>query len=152
MHTRGMFGSLALMTLMAGPVMAGQGTKYGAGVTLEEITPYTRIQERPSAVEGQTIRVDGVITSVGTKTACWIGMAGGGGSDYGLPVFVRADPCTIVFPKSAVGKRVSVQGMMQPIRLDTDPAVKDAAAEYGEAETGGTPPLWEFKATGLVIQ
>ena len=143
---------LAVLALLAVPVMAGQGTTYGAGVTLNEATPFTRIQERPSALEGQTVRVDGVITSVGTKTACWIGLVGGGGSDYGISVFVRADPCTIVFPKSAVGHHVSVQGVLQPVRLDPDPAVKDAAAEYGQEEAGGAPPLWEFKATGAIVQ
>ena len=119
---------------------------------MKEATAFTLIVERPNTLEGQTVRVDGVITSVCTKTGCrWMGLQGGGGSDYGNSVFVRVDPDKIVFPKSAEGHRVSVEGVILSVARDPDPEGKKAAAEYGQ-ENGGAPPLWELKATGAVIQ
>ena len=78
-------------------------------------------------------------------------MIGTGGSDYGNAVFVRIDSGKIVFPNSAEGRRVSVQGVMQSVARDPDPETKEVAAEYGE-ENGGGPPLWVLKATGAIVQ
>ena len=142
---------LAAIALLTAPVGVGAQT-FGAGVTLKEVTPFTRVIERPNTLEGQTILIEGVIASVCTKTPCaWMGLSGIGGSDYGNPVLVRFDPARIVFPKSAMGKRVLVEGVIQSVARAPDPDAKTVAAEYGQ-ENGGAPPLWELKVTGAVIQ
>jgi hypothetical protein len=142
----------AVLTLLAAPVVAGAQTTYGAGVALKDATAFSDVQARPNTLEGQTIRVDGAISSVCSKPGCrWMAMIGSGGSDYGNTVFVRIDPEKIVFPKSAEGHRVSVQGVMQSVARDPDPQVKETAAEYGD-ENGGGPPLWVLKATGAIVQ
>lgn len=143
---------LAALTLLAVPTVVGAQTTYGAGVTLKNATAFADVQARPNTLEGQTIRVDGQISSVCTKTPCrWMAMIGTGGSDYGNAVFVRIDSGKIVFPNSAEGRRVSVQGVMQSVARDPDPETKEVAAEYGE-ENGGGPPLWVLKATGAIVQ
>jgi len=151
MQFRLMLHLLAGLSVLAVPV--GAQTTYGAGVTVKDATPFTRILERPNTVEGQTVRVDGVITSVCTTPGCgWIGLSGGGGSDYGNSVFVRFDSGKIVFPQSALGRRVSVEGVVQSVARDPDPKAKEAAAEYGQENTAGVSPLWELKATGAVTR
>lgn len=151
MHSRLMLQLLAVLAVLAVP--AGAQTTYGAGVTLKEATPFARALTRPNILEGQTVRVDGVITSICTATGCgWMGFSGGNGSDYGNSMFVRVDPNKIVFPKSAVGRRVSVEGVIESVARDPDPKAKEAAAEYGQENAGGVAPLWELKATGAVVQ
>lgn len=151
MHPPLVATALAVLTVLAGPVAAQ--TTYGAGVTVTDATPFARILERPNSLEGRTVRVDGVISSVCTSAGCgWIGLSGGGGSDYGNSVLVRVDPAKIVFPRNAVGKRVSVEGVVQSVVRDPDPAAKNAAAEYAQENTGGVSPAWELKATGAVVQ
>jgi hypothetical protein len=104
-------------------------------------------------LEGKTVRVDGLITSVCSKPGCgWIGMSGRGGSDYGNSVLVRIDPGKEAFAKSAVGRRISVEGVVLAVGRDPDPAAKEAAAEFGQENTGGSPATWELKATGAVVE
>lgn len=142
---------LSLLVLLAVPASAQ--TKYGAGVTLEEATPFSRLSGQPTALEGQTVRVDGVVSSVCSTPGCaWIGFSGGNGSDYGNSVMVRVDPAKIAFPKTVMGRRISVEGVVTSVARDPDPEVKAVAAEFGAENLGGAPPFWELKATGAVVQ
>jgi hypothetical protein len=155
MHTYRMFGLIVALALLSGSLAAGQQkATFGAPITVKEADAvgFARVQGQPSSLEGQTIRVDGKVSVIGTKHTCWFAFIGTGGSDYGVPVFVRTDPCNVAFPKAIVGQVVTVQGVMMPLRLDPDPAVKDVAAEYGQSEIGGALPLWELKATGVVVK
>ena len=150
MQSRFAWPLLVLFIVLAVPV--GAQTKYGAGLTLEEATSFALLQGQPNTLEGKTIRVDAVITSVCTTTPCrWIGLSGGGGSDYGNSVLARVDPAKIVFPKSVMGKHVSIEGVVTSVARDPDPEAKVAAAEYGQ-ENPGAPAFWELKVTGAVVQ
>ena len=152
MQSRHALRLLAPLLLLVSPVHAGAQTTYGDGVTVKEPTAFTLLLERPNTLEGQTVRIDGVISSVCTKSGCaWMGMTGAGGSDYGVPRLVRVDPAKIVFPQSAVGHRVSVQGTVQSVGRNPDPEAKRVAAEFAE-DAGGSPPLWELYATGAVVE
>ena len=144
---------LALLILLAVPV--GAQTKYGAGVTVKEAdaTPFSLLTGQPNVLEGKTIRVDAVITSVCTTTPCrWIGLSGAGGSDYGNSVLARVDPGKIVFPKSVMGRRVSIEGVVTSVARDPDPEAKEVAAEFSQENLGGAPTFWELKVTGAVVQ
>ncbi len=141
---------LVLFVVLAVPV--GAQTKYGAGVTLQEATPFSLLQAQPNSLEGKTIRVDAVITSVCQTTPCrWIGLSGGGGSDYGNSVLARVDPAKIAFPKSVMGRKLTIEGVVTSIARDPDPEAKAVAAEYGQ-ENPGAPAFWELVATGAVVQ
>ena len=140
----------ALVTVLAVAV-AGQ-TKYGAGVTLEEVTAFSLLQAQPNSLEGKAIRVDALITSVCTTTPCrWIGIAGTGGSDYGNSVLARVDPGKIEFPKTVMGRKVTIEGVVTSVARDPDPEAKVVAAEYGQ-ENPGAPAFWQLKVTGAVVQ
>ena len=150
MPSRLMLQLLALVVLL--PVAVGAQTKYGAGVTLEEETPFSLVLERPNSLEGKTVRVDALITSVCTTTPCrWIGIAGTGGSDYGYSMLARVDPGKIEIPKSVMGKKVTIEGVVASVARDPDPDAKVAAAEYGQ-ENPGRPTFWQLKVTGAVVQ
>jgi hypothetical protein len=150
-----MFGLIVALALLSGPLAASQQkATFGAPISVKEAdaVAFVRVQERPSSLEGQTIRVDGKVSAIGTKHTCWFAFIGPGGSDYGVPVFVRAEPCNVTFPKTIVGQIVTVEGVLMPLRLDPDPGVKDIAEEYGQSELGGAVPLWEIKATGVAVK
>ena len=143
---------LALVVVLTVPV--GAQTKYGAGVTLPEAegTPFSVLQAQPNSLEGKTVRVDALITSVCTTAPCrWIGIAGTGGSDYGNSVLARVDPGKIEFPKTVMGKKVTIEGVVASVARDSDPDAKVAAVEYGQ-ENPGAPAFWQLKVTGAVVQ
>ena len=81
----------------------------------------------------------------------WVGLAGGGGSGYGNSGLARVAPGKIVFPKSGLGKHVSIEGVVASVARDPDPEAKAVAAEYGQ-ENPGAPAFWELKVTGAVVQ
>src|SRR5688572_24314845 len=113
---------LALVVLLTVPV--GAQTKYGAALTVADAdaTPFSLLQAQPNSLEGKTVRVDALITSVCTTTPCrWIGIAGTGGSDYGNSVLARVDPSKIEFPKSVMGKKVTIEGVVASVARDSDP-------------------------------
>ena len=142
---------LALVVLLTVPL--GAQTKYGAGVTPEaQDVPFSLLQAQPNSLEGKTVRVEALITSVCTTTPCrWIGIAGTGGSDYGNSVLARVDPSKIEFPKSVMGKKVTIVGVVASVARDPDPDAKVAAAEYGQ-ENPGAPAFWQLKVTGAVVE
>ena len=150
MQARPTLHLFALVIVLAVPV--GAQTKYGAGVTLEEATSFALLQAQPNMLEGKTIRVEAVVSSVCATTPCrWIGVSGGGGSDYGNSVLVRVDPAKIAFPKTVMGRKVSLEGVVTSVARDPDTEAKAVAAEYAQ-ENPGAPAFWELKATGAVVQ
>ncbi len=149
MSSRFMLPLLAAVVLTVS--LAAQ-TKYGAGVTLEQETPFSQLQAQPHSLEGKTVRVEALITSVCTTTPCrWIGLAGTGGSTYGHSVLARFDPGKMEFPKSVVGRRVTIEGVVASVARDPDPEAKVAAAEFGE-ENPGFPAFWQLKVTGALVR
>ena len=150
MSSRFMLPLLAVVASLTVSIAAQ--TKYGAGVTLQEETPFARLQSQPNSLEGMAVRVEASITSVCTTTPCrWIGIAGTGGSDYGNSVLARVDPGKIEIPKSVMGKRVTIEGVVASVARDPDPEAKVAAADYGQ-ENPGRPAFWQLKVTGAVVQ
>jgi len=150
MSSRLMLQLLAVVALLT--VSIGAQTKYGAGVTLQEETPFARLQSQPNSLEGMAVRVEASITSVCTTTPCrWIGISGTGGSTYGQTVFARVDAGKMEFPKSVVGRRVTIEGVVASVARDPDPEAKVAVAEFSQ-ENPGAPAFWQLKVTGAVVQ
>jgi hypothetical protein len=150
MSSRLMLQLLAVMALLTVSIAAQ--TKYGAGVTLQEETPFPMLQSQPNFIEGKTVRIEALITSVCTTTPCrWIGISGTGGSTYGHSVFARVEAGKMEFPKSVVGRRVTIEGVVASVARDPDPEAKVAAAEFNQ-ENPGAPAFWQLKVTGAVVR
>lgn len=135
-------------------LLGAEPTKLGAGVTLETVTPIADVIARPAAFEGQTVRIEGVVTAVCTHMGCWMALAPA--ADAKQTVRLKVDDGVIVFPVSAKGKKASAQGVVE--RVSKDPEGQEAAAEHAKAEgkpaAAGASAAAQFhiKATGAVIE
>jgi hypothetical protein len=135
--------------LVASALYAAETQKFGAGVSLDEVTPLARVIEGPAAYEGKTVRVEGVVTAVCAHMGCWMALAPAEGA-AGKTLMLKVDDGVIVFPVTAKGRRVAAQGVVQ--RVGTDREGQSAAAEHAN-ETGqhSAPASWQIKATGAVL-
>ncbi len=150
MSSRLMLQLLAVVVLFTVSIAAQ--TTYGAGVTLQEETEFSLLQSQPNTLEGKAVRVEAAITSVCTTTPCrWIGISGTRGSTYGQNVFARIEAGKIEFPKSVVGRRVTIEGVVASVARDPDPEAKVAVAEFNQ-ENPGAPAFWQLKVTGAVLK
>ena len=126
---RGAAVALVACVVTSGAAMAGDGTKYGDGVTLEAATPIADILKAPEAYLGKTVRVDGTVSAVCEEMGCWIEL-----TDPAIKKGLRfkVEDGVIVFPLSAKGKQASAQGALEKI---------------GEGESA----TYRVKATGAVV-
>lgn len=136
----------AAIMLMAMPI-AGEETKYGAGVTLKDATPIKALVESPQDFVGTTIRVDGVATAVCEHMGCWMAIAAEG-DDSGATVRVKVEDGVIVLPVSAKGKKVSAEGVFEVVGKDEES--KEAAGEHAKHDPKASKS-YQLKATGAVV-
>ncbi len=148
--------SLALAAaLLVLPLSASQPQTFGAGVTLDEVTPIARLLTQPADFEGKTVRVEGVVTAVCEHKGCWMALAPETSSASGEAGTVRlkVDDDVIVFPVSAKGKKAAAQGVVQRVAT-TDGEGREAAAEHARVEgktQSANARAWQIKATGAVV-
>lgn len=140
---------------------AAAPTTYGKGVTLATATPIDRLLRDPSAFEGKTVRVEGVVTAVCQMMGCW--MALGTKDAAGVPtVMIKVDDGVIVLPVSAKGKKAAAQGVVERIKGDDhegNEAAREKAQAASSAPAAASAPspktavadTWQVKATGAVV-
>lgn len=143
----------AAFAVMVLPGIGAGPQKLGAGVTVAAVTPLASVAARPASFEGQTIRVDGVVTAVCEVAGCWMALAAS--QDAQSPtVRFKVDDGVVVFPVSARGRRASAQGVVERIAVD-DAHGREAAAEHadheGRSPASPTATLWHVRATGAVV-
>jgi hypothetical protein len=110
-----------------GSVSLSEPQKYGAGVSIEAVTPLNAIIEKPAEFAGKTVRVEGTVTAVCTHEGCWMTLAPEGQTD--APTLrLKVDDGVIVFPVTAIGKKAVAQGVV---------------------EQAGTS--WQIEATGALV-
>jgi hypothetical protein len=131
---------------------AGEADTFGSGVSLSEATPIATLLERPSAFDGRTVRVEGVVTSVCTEMGCWMALAASD-KPTGPTMLIQVEhDGAIVFPVSAKGHRAAAQGQLE--RVGGSAEGREAAAELAAQQGGAkqsSPTEWRIKATGAVI-
>ena len=130
---------------------AAADDKFGAGVTLSDPTPITRLLEKPAEFEGKTVRVEGVVTEVCTAMGCWMALAPSGAQTTSGTVLIQVDhDGKIVFPLSAKGKRAAAQGVVERISGGEG---REAAAELARQQgaKADAPAQWRIAATGAVV-
>jgi hypothetical protein len=121
--------ALILGLALGGHVLAGEGTKYGEGVTLTTATAIADILAAPEAYLGKTVRVDGTVSAVCEEMGCWIELSDPR-TNKGLRF--KVEDGVIVFPLSAKGRQASAQGAVEKI---------------GEGQSA----TYRVKATGAVV-
>jgi hypothetical protein len=127
----------------------GAGT-FGTAPTVPDATPIAQLLARPADFQGQTVRVEGVVTGVCTMMGCWMALAPAD-APKGPAILIKVDDGVIVFPTSARGKRATAQGVVE--RVGTTAEGREAAREHAEQAGAKTdsPANWQIKATGAIV-
>jgi hypothetical protein len=142
----------ALSALVAVPLHGGQAKTFGVAPSLADVTPIAQVLAKPSELEGKTVRVEGVVTSVCTEMGCWMALAPSD-APGGSGVLVKVDDGVIVFPVSAKGKRAAAQGVVQRVGAG-DREGQEAAREHEHQEARretAAATRWQIKATGAIV-
>ncbi len=120
--------ALIVVACVAAPAVAGDS--YGDGVSLSEAVAIPTLLGNPDDYLGKTVRVDGVITGVCKMRGCWMQVTD---PDTGEGVRIKVEDGVIVFPYTAMGHRVSAEGVFEAIPVE-EPAAEGAAHQHAEGE------------------
>lgn len=151
---------LAAALTVALPVAAAAAAEetLGAGVTLNDATPISKIVASPKDYAGKTVRIDGVATAVCEAMGCWLAVAENDKKDAPTIRLKVDDNGPIKFPMSAKGKKVSAQGTFQAMAAESNDvhghgAHSDHAAPRDHAKHDESGPMHhQIAATGAVIR
>ena len=91
------------------PAAKAEGTVYGPGVTEGDVLTVPQLLAKLDEVNGQRVRVKGLVTDVCAKRGCWIKV---GDEAEPRTVTFKVTDGVIVFPMSAKGKRAKVEGIL----------------------------------------
>ncbi len=139
---------LALTMAASSGAVAQKPQTFGAGVSLDDATPLSKVLDRPADFEGKTLRLDGTVTAVCTHMGCWMSFAATPAKD-GRTLLIKVDDGVIVFPVSAKGHRASAQGVLQ--RVGSSAEAREAASEHAAQSGSDVAAAWQLKATGAVV-
>lgn len=136
---------------MAACAMAAE--KFGKGLTLSQPTPVAMILASPDQYVGKTVQVRGKVSEVCTMMGCWMQLV-----DNKDGMRIKVNDGEIMFPKDAVGKTATAEGMLKKLVLSKEQAIaraKHEAEEQGRkfdpasVKSGGT--LYQLQGTGAVL-
>jgi len=149
-HNRNLVLVLALS--LASVVFAGEGTKYGDGVSLEQAVAVETLLANPADYMGKAVRVDGIITGVCKMRGCWIQVS----DEKGNGVRIKVEDGVIVFPATSMGQKASAQGVFEGVPAAVQEEKHQKETSGGDAhEACDAKPQGEMvyfiKGTGAVI-
>jgi hypothetical protein len=105
--------------------------KFGAPLTLKEVTKVSAIFENPAQFNGKRVQVRGPVVGVCESRGCWIAI----GSDKEFQQLrFKVDDGVIVFPMSIKGLNATVEGVVSVETLDVKTQVEQGehmAKEHG---------------------
>lgn len=134
-------------------VAADNGTKYGAGVTVDKATTIADLLKAPDQFAGKAVRVEGTIAAVCEEMGCWIQI-----EDPATKAAIRCkvEDGVIVFPVAAKGKKAVAQGTLEKVSDDPETAkhMAESKADPSKgAEPHGTPKgaVYQLRTTGAVV-
>jgi hypothetical protein len=136
---------------MAACAMAAE--KFGKGLTLSQPTPVATILASPDQYVGKTVQVRGKVSEVCTMMGCWMQLI-----DNKDGMRIKVNDGEIMFPKTAVGKTATAEGMLKKLVLSKEQAIaraKHEAEEQGRkfdpasVKSGGV--IYQVQGTGAVL-
>jgi hypothetical protein len=145
---------LGAALLVAGRASAdAAGKVYGSGVSKRDAVAVKALLEQPDRYVGTTVRVEGTVSAVCQGMGCWLEIAD---PALGRGVRFKVQDGVIVFPRDAVGKKASAEGVFEEIA--TSP-VREAHQENARAkESAGVPTpatptekIYWVRASGAVL-
>jgi hypothetical protein len=136
------------------PAKAGAQT-YGAGVEAIETVSISAINKDPTAYDGKTVKVEGMVTDVCAKRGCWFEMAG---DAPGEKARFKVQDGVMVFPMTAKGKKAVAQGKVvaQKLSLEETRAMEEHYAtesgrEFDPETIKEGKTVFRIDGTGAVI-
>src|SRR2546421_8645483 len=126
----------------AAPVARTEAAKpavahFGADMKLAEkdAVPAAKVFASPADYRDKYVRVTGTVTDVCSKRGCWLRVAGNGAKSGAENIFIkfRDPPAGRLIPMDAVGKNVTVEGMLKQGMMS------EAAARHFKQDAGAPP-------------
>lgn len=132
-------------------LIAGDGTKYGEGITLENKTPISEILSNPEDFEGKVVLVEGIVDDVCAHQGCWLTLKG---EAEGEVIKVKVNDGEIIFPQEAKGKKAVVEGEVYSFDVSND--AECAGHEHSEdkaccSEKKEVKKVYQIKGIGAII-
>jgi len=115
-------------------------TDFGAGFTIEQVTPAATLLADPASFESKTLRVEGRVADVCQKAGCWMVIAEG---DETMRVLMKDHGFAVA--KDATGSLCQVEGVVTKRVLD------DEWVEHLASESADVEKMPEKKATAGVV-
>ena len=146
----------ALVPLAALLAMAGEPTRLGKPLALEQPQTVSKVLANPGPLVGKTVQVKGKVTEVCQMMGCWMALAD---LESAKVLRVKVNDGDIVFPKESVGKIAVAEGTLAKLTLTRDQAVAQAKHEAEEQGRQFNPAsiksgavIYQLKGTGAVIE
>lgn len=126
---------------------------YGAGIHLKEGVTISEILADPESYENRIVQVRGTVDEVCPRRGCWIDLA-----DSGALVRVKVTDGEIVFPLSAKGHEVLVEGAVERIELSEEQhrawkahEAEERGVAFDPASVSGPTTMWRIQGFGARI-
>lgn len=150
-----MFAKLLVIVYLLAPALAigdpeqfPPGDDFGAGLTLEEVTPLSEVVAHPDRFEGTPVLVRGRISDVCQMKGCWTVI-----TDDTVSVRVRFHDYGFFLPKDSTRRTAIVEGL-----VNTQVLTEETARHYASESTSpnsepsqihGDQRVVGFTATGV---
>jgi len=116
--------------------MAAQEKKFGAALTLTEVTKVSDIYANPEKFSGKRVQVQGPIVDVCAMMGCWLAL----GSDKEFETIrFKVEDGVIVFPMSVKGKNAKVEGIISVETLTVAQQIAQGEEHAKEQKTTFDP-------------
>lgn len=101
--------------------LALAGTKYGAGVTVAEVVPVSKILANPDEYAGKRVRVEGKVADVCQMRGCWFEMESDKPAET---IKFKVTDGVMTFPTTAKGKFAVAEGIVKKMPLTLEQTIK----------------------------
>lgn len=118
-----------LFILSASILLTAQETKLGKEISLKEKVLISNILTSPEKYVGKKVLVEGTIVDVCENRGCWIEVAG---DKPFTKIKVKVKDGEIVFPVSAKGKKVTVEGEVYALTMSKSEMIEQMMHESEE--------------------
>lgn len=129
-----------------------EAKRFGAAITVREVTSLKALMAAPEKFVGQTLVVEGHVTGRCMGSGCWISLDTGNPDE---PFYAKSVDHSFTFPEECQGRDVRVQGTF--LVMNPDGGTGDSAQENEQGKDGNgaghdcPKPIYFLNPTGLVI-
>jgi len=124
--------------------------RFGESIELSDLTSIETLLQETEEYLDKKVLVEGTVKEVCPKKGCWIDLE----KTEGSKIRVKVKDDVIVFPRTAIGKKARIEGIVEKVELTHEQAIawrKHEAEEKGEVfdESSVTGPQVIYRIKGL---